>query len=166
MVRPRLKRNRKLGRELGIEQSSPVWLNVNGVFQPMFTLKVDARKLRSLVAYVARGLFCHHIGRPLSSDFAPDVSMWKPMSEPALWASLAEYFPPESFRCVADLGRGSFIYEGAQSIVHPDFSVWRMSWHGVRLHGRESPPEGIGTWWAITKPTPAALSVSGKSADC
>ena len=158
MVRPRLDKNQKLVRELGVVDSSPIWLNVNGVIQPMHQLTVDAQKLQDLVTYVARGLYFHHVGYPLGPDFWPDVAMKHPDHEPALWASIADYFPIGCPRFGADLGRGSFVYEGAQSPANKGFSVWRMAWHGVRLHGENTPPQGVGTWWAITRPTAEALA--------
>lgn len=158
MVRPRLRKNRKLERDLGIADNRAVWMNVNGVIQPMHQIRVDAQKLRQLVAYVARGLYHHHIGYPLEADFWPDVEMKHPDHEPATWASVAEYFPVGSPRFGANLGRGSFVYEGAQSPAHKSFSVWRMAWHGVRLHGENTPPQGVGTWWAITRPTEKAVA--------
>lgn len=158
MVRPRLDKNRKLERELGLDQSRPVWLDVNGIIQPMHAIAIDAKRLRDLMAYVAKGLYFYHVGSPLSSDFWPDAAMRHPEEETALWASMADYFPDGCPRFGANLGRGSFIYEGAQSPANRGFSAWRMSWHGVRLHGENTPPQGVGTWWVVTRPTSNAVA--------
>jgi hypothetical protein len=157
-VAPRLAKNRKLQVDMGIHDP-PVWMNIRGIVQPMHVLKLDSEKILSLMRFIVKGLYFFHFGRPLDKKFCSDVSMFQPDHEPALWASVANYFPPGSARVNADLGHGSFIYEGAQSIAHPDLTVWRMAWHGgVRLHGAGSPPQGVSIFWAFTRPTPEAVA--------
>lgn len=160
MVRPRMDKNLKLQREIGLVGNVPRWMNVNGVIQPMHALKIDARKLQNLMRYVVRGLYCFHIGKPLGDQFYPDVAMQHPNDEPRIWASVADWFPDSCPRFGSNLGRGSFTYEGAQSPASEGFSVWRMSWHGVRLHGENTPPQGVGVWWAFTRPAEEAVKAA------
>jgi hypothetical protein len=159
-VSPRLARNRKLQADIGMH-NPPVWMNVRGIVQPMHVLKLDAEKINALMSLIVRGLYFFHYGRPLDKTFCADVSMFAPDHEPALWASVVDYFPSGSVTANADLGHGSFIYEGARSPAHPDLTVWRMTWHGgVRLHGANSPPQGISIFWGFTRPTPEAVAAA------
>lgn len=157
-VAPRLAKNRKLQFDMGIHVP-PVWMNIRGIVQPMHVLKLDPEKILSLTGLIMKGLFCFHFGRTLGKQFRSDVSMFHPDHEPAVWASVASYFPSGSVRVNADLGHGSFVYEGMQSPANPDFTVWRMAWHGgIRLHGDGSPPQGISVFWGITRPTVEAVA--------
>jgi hypothetical protein len=157
-VAPRLTKNRKLLREIGIDEP-PVWMNIRGVVQPMHVLKLDPHKINGLMALIVKGLYSFHFGRPLDQLFCADVSMFRPDHEPALWSQLAGFFPPGSLRVEANLGRDSFVYEGVLSPAHEAFTVWRMAWHGgIRLHGADSPPQGVSVFWGVTRPTPEAVA--------
>jgi len=157
-VAPRISKNRKLQRDVGIDDP-PVWINVRGIVQPMHVLKLEPDKINGLMALIVKGLYCYHFGEPLDQQFYADASMFNPDYEPALWAGLADYFPPGSPRVSANLGRDGFVYEGARSSANQAFTVWRMTWHGgIRLHGANSPPQGVSVFWGVTRPTPGTVA--------
>jgi hypothetical protein len=87
--------------------------------------------------------------------------MIHPHHEAALWAQLADWFPPGSPSSQGSFGRGSFFYEGTQSPKHYGLTSWRMSFHnGIPLHGLDAPPEGVTVWWIITRPTSEAVAAA------
>ena len=96
-VAPRLAKNRRLQIDIGIH-NPPVWMNIRGVVQPMHVLKVDAEKINSLMCLIVMGQYFFHFERPLDKGFYAEVSMFAPEHEPALWASLSNYFPAGSVR--------------------------------------------------------------------
>jgi len=158
MVSPRLAKNQKLAREMGIGKP-PVWTNVNGILQPMHELIIDPNKINQLMGLIAKGLYFHHFGKPLSSDFYAEAKTIDPNKEAALWASMADYFPVEATRVGDDLGNGTFVYAGARSTANEFFSAWQMAWHnGIPLHGGGAPPQGIAVFWVVTRPTPEAVA--------
>jgi len=156
-VAPRIAKNRKLRLSMGLD-TDPVLLNVNGIIRPMHILKIEYEKINKLMSLIVIGLYYFHFGLPLDRQFYSEVCMFAPDHDPALWASMAAYFPPGSERVTANLGRGGFVYEGIQSPAHHAFTVWRMAWHGgIPLHGGNSPPQGVAVFWGITRPTPEAM---------
>ena len=163
-VAPRLSKNRTLQQDLGINDP-PILMNIRGIIQPTHVLKLQSKKINNLMGLIVKGLYFLHFELPLSRQFYPDVGMFSPDYEPALWASMAHYFPPGSLRVNANLGRSSFVYEGTQSPSHQALSVWRMAWHGgIRLHGADSPQQGISVFWAVTRPTPESLRSAPRAA--
>ncbi len=158
MVAPRIANNRKIRNELGINEP-PVWIKMGGILQKMHILKVDATKLHQLISLITKGLYFLHFGRALDDRFFADVSMFDPVHEVALWASIQSFFPQSAIGVTGDLGRGSFRYEGVKSPANEAFTAWRMEWHGgIRLYGADSPPGGISTFWVITRPTADAVN--------
>lgn len=153
-VASRLSKNRKLQRDMGIDDP-PILMNIRGIIQPMHVLKIESDKINKLMAMIVKGLYCFHFEETLNTQFYVDVSMFPPDYEPVLWANLSGYFPPDSAKVEANLGRSSFVYEGTRSPANQAFTLWRMAWHGgIRLHGANSPPEGVCVFWGVTRPTP------------
>lgn len=158
MVRPRIEANKKLQKELKLDDP-PQWVNIGGVLQSMHAVHVDAAMINELTQLIVRGLYMHHFQTALSPDFYPDATMFHPDHEVAMWARVSDYFPSEAERVAGNLGRGGFIYAGARSPANPNFSVWQLTWHGgIALHGED----GIGTdhWWAVTRPTEQAAEAA------
>ena len=81
----------------------PIWIEVQRVIQPIHVIKLHPHKIRDLMALVAKGLYYFHFGKPLDQQFYADVDMFSPDAEPALWASVADYFPPGALRVKVDL---------------------------------------------------------------
>jgi hypothetical protein len=157
-VVPRIQKNRKYQKELGLNDP-PVWINIRGVIQQMHVIKIDADKINALMAMIVRGLYFFHFARPLAHSFEPDISMFHPHHEPVMLHGLSIFFPADAPRVRGDLGRGGFVYEGIQSPAHEALTLWRMIWHGgIRLHGENSPPDGVEAFWGVTRPTPEALA--------
>ena len=159
-VRPRLAKNRRLQHELGLHDE-PVLMNINGVIWPMQVLKIEPRIIQDLMGLIAVGLYYHHTGKPLSPQVRPDASMFHPKHELKLLAGLDSLFPQGTRQFMNNFGGGSFVYAGAVSPMLDGLSVWRMFWHnGIRLHGENSPPQGVHMWWVITQSTDEALRVA------
>ena len=158
LVRPRLDANAKLRRELKLDEPFE-WLNINGVLQRMKAIRIDAGKVTELMHLIVLGLYQHHFGAPLSTDFLVDAKMYPPERESALFASVAPFFPAESVAHEVSLGRGSFIYSVLQSPANLSFTVWQLRWHGgIRLHGEDD--AGTDRWWAFTRPTQEAVRLA------
>ena len=157
-VAPRIRRNRKYQEELGL-YDPPVWINIRGVTQQMHIIKIDSDKINALMALIVRGLYFFHFARPLATTFRPYISMFHPHHEPVMLHGLSKFFPDDAPRVKGNLGRGGFVYEGIQSPAHEALTLWRMIWHGgIRLHGDNSPPDGVEAFWGVTRPTPEALA--------
>lgn len=158
MIRPRLARDRRLAREIGLTKP-PQWMRINGVLQPMHAVKVDAAKLNTLHAMIVKGLYHHHFGEPLHPDWTAEAQMKHPAHEAAFVAAIADILTRDTEQVEGNLGRGAFVYEGLRSRAHRPFSVWRFAWHGgIRLHGSGAPSSGVSNWWGVTRPTPEAVA--------
>lgn len=162
MIRPRLAKDHRLAREVGLYQR-PKLMKVNGIIQPMHIVHVDAHKINQLNEMIVKGLYFHHFGMPLDDDWRPEVQMMQPAREPAFMEALKHLFV-DAEEVQAEIGRGAFWYEGVRSRAHPALTLWRFSWHGgVRLYGNGAPAEGIGVWWGVTRPAPEALAKIAKA---
>lgn len=155
MVVPRIARNEKIQQKLRLDDP-PQWVNIDGLFQPVHPVFINSRHLNELMQFIVRGLYLHHFGDPLSSDFYPDVNLYHSDGEVGLLASVSDYFPTESLKVTGNLGRGSFTYSGVRSPMNANFSVWRFAWHGgILLYGEGG--VGVDHWVAFTRPTEQAL---------
>jgi hypothetical protein len=160
VVSRRIAKNRKIQAELGLFDD-PIWMPVNGVWQKMHALRVDAKKVNALMAMILRGLFYHHFGRPVHKSRDPQVGMFQHDREHEFIALVGDSFPPHSKRHAANLGRETFGYEIIQSPFDPDFTICRMAWHGgIPLYGRGAPPQGISVWWGVTWPDEELLAAA------
>ena len=161
-VRPRLLANAKLRDELKLDAPFE-WVRVNGVLQQMKAVRIDATQVSALMRVIVLGLYRHHFGAPLPTNFLVDVKMYPPEREAGLLAGLASFFPAWSPAHAVDLGRGSFVYAVRQSPGHAALTLWQLAWHGgIRLHGLEQ--TSADSWWAVTRPSPEAVALAQSDA--
>ena len=126
MVPKRLARNSKLHRSLR-EKMGRVWGLEGAVLMPASAIPIQAEALVQLFEYVVRGLSRFHWGVVLGREYSPLVISLTTVGE--------KYFDTlfamdAASRLREDLGKGSFIYEGAQAIDSPGLSVWRFQIYG------------------------------------
>ncbi len=156
-IRPRLAKNERLSREIGLGQP-PVEIKVNGIMQPMNLLTINSKLLHELHVWTARGLHAHHSIERVPAHYEPIVRMYAPDDEAAAFAGMQCVFPDRRLHVSANLGRGTFTYEGARSPHVAGVSIWRFRWHGgVTLYGKGAPPEGISATWVSLWPPEAEL---------
>jgi hypothetical protein len=139
----RLQKNAKLHREIVggmrltvIEEPPPR--------QGLIPIQVpfNGQRLLELLTYVARGLLSHHFGVTLPPDIAVCTISLTRTGE-ALIASLSEKYGRR--RVSADLGRGTFVYEGAQC-EYPEHTLWKFSvFGGIRMHGESATDSSAST---------------------
>lgn len=155
-VRPRLLKNAKLREELQLYAPFE-WVRVDGVLQRMKPVRIDAGRITELVRLIVLGLYHRHFGGPLASEFLVDANMYSPEHEAALMADFAPFFPAGTIHYTVDLGRGGFVYTATQSPYNAGLTLWQLMWHGgIPLYGQGG--EGTNRWWAITRPTSAAVA--------
>ena len=78
-VAPRLSKNRKLQRDMGIDDP-PIWTEIRGIAQPIHVLKLEPDKINKLMAMIVKGLYYFHFEQPLDPQFYADVSMFRPIT--------------------------------------------------------------------------------------
>jgi hypothetical protein len=94
---------------------------------PVSTLPVDGHALKRLFEYIIRGLVTFHWDTHLGAEHIVRVM--------ALTAAGEDHFDGlfalnAANRVRADLGNGTFIYEGAQAVGSPGITVWRIESYG------------------------------------
>ena len=75
LVKPRLDRNPKLRRKMGLDQP-PHWVKINGIMQLMYEVKVTPADIDNLISMIVRGLYMHHFGETLPQGFVADAKMY------------------------------------------------------------------------------------------
>ena len=141
MVPKRLQKNRKLTIHLA-EEAVRVWSEEGeGLWVPALALPIEPDSFESLFAFVARGLIWYHWRTYLTREHSVRVV--------SLTTSGERFFDRYLFgmkpraRVSANLGDGTFVYEGVQGEDCPQLSVWRFSaFGGVKLIGDPNAPNG------------------------
>ena len=147
-----LAKNQAVARELGIYRTA-TWMSVNGVFQKMHPLTIDAAKIKSLMDFIVRGLYYFHNKSRIPDSHTVKVSLQHPGREQELIELLRDGFGGNVTLHSNNFGRNSFAYEMLQSNEIPGLAAFRMMWHGgITLYGSNSPPQGIDKWWAMIWP--------------
>ncbi len=156
-IKPRLDRNARLRNEIGID-NPPQWVSINGVMQQMHPVKIHPAKIERLLELIVRGLYLYHYGKTLAATMVPEIKMFPPEHEAAMWAGISDYFPADVPRITRDLGRGTFTYTAVQSPALDGFTAWVIGMHGnITLHGEGGAADH---WWCITRPTREAVVAS------
>jgi hypothetical protein len=138
LVAPRLAKNARLHNELNAGQGQ-IWSREGGLIVPVRTLPVDGEKIGRLFEFITKALLWHH---------------WKVILEPGrhgLWSGLLSpvgvqlhrsFFAMNgNARVSANLGEGTFTYEGLQGTDIPEMSVWLFSMYGgMKLRGDPQTP--------------------------
>jgi hypothetical protein len=141
MVPKRLARNAALHRKLSAEAGT-TWSVESGLYVPVTTIPIDARKLETLFALIAKGLAWHHWHVQFSNEHFVNAML---LTEGGEHFFENRYFALNArARVNADLGRGTFVYEGVQGVDCPALTVWRIAvYGGVKLGGDETAPGQI-----------------------
>lgn len=153
MVPKRLKGNCKLHRQL-TEGTRTVWSEEGeGLLVRAMTLPIDPALLESFFAFVARGLIWYHWRTYLTEGHSVVVIQLTAPEERLFDRHLLGLKPPA--RVEADLGNGTFSYEGAEGVDCPQVSLWRFSaFGGVKLGGDpKAPAETSSRIGVVTAPT-------------
>jgi hypothetical protein len=127
LVEPRLAKNAKLHNELnaGLGQ---VWSREGGLMVPVRTLPVDGGKVGKLFEFIMKGLLWHHWKIILQPD---RHALWAGFLTPVGIEFYRSFFSMNSnARVSANLGEGTFTYEGVQGTDIPEMSVWIFSMYG------------------------------------
>lgn len=139
MVPQRLERNRKLHRQL-TEGTGTVWSEEGeGLLVPAMTLPIEPDHLMSLFALIAGGLIWYHWGVYLTREHSVGVVLLTSSGERLFERYLLGM--KSHARVSANLGNGTFVYEGAQGMDCPQLSVWCFSaLGGTKLGGDPKVP--------------------------
>ncbi len=143
LVRRRLENNLRLKRELaaGYDASSGT------------TIPFDYRKLEKLFAMIAQGLAWHHWGVLLKPGFSAIAALFNDAGAPFFAQMLSGWKTP--IRVSANLGNGTFVYEGAQATDVPEATIWRFQMYGGITFGGDP---------AVPGPASLAVAVTGPDA--
>jgi len=163
LVRRRLENNLRLKRELeaGYDASGGM------------TIPFDHEKLDKVFAMIAQGLAWHQWKVLLRPGFSAIASLFSDTGAPFFMQMLSGWNTP--VRVSANLGNGTFVYEGAQATDVSEATIWRFQMYGgirfggdPRLFGPASlavaltgPDSLIHRLQALTAPPPAATGPSG-----
>ncbi|MFI5331041.1 MAG: HNH endonuclease [Desulfobaccales bacterium] len=145
---PRLQKNRKLFGQLAQKQEN-VWINENGFTRLSLTVPFDASKLGKLFCFIVKGLMWHHWNVLLDSKHKVRAGCLVNIGE-QLFQSFFNFNANQ--RVNADLGDGTFQYEGVQDIGSPQFSLWKfLVYGGLKLAGVPNMPSETPSFiWGIT----------------
>lgn len=128
-------------------------MSVNGVFQKMHALTIDAVKIKALMEFIVKGLYYFHNKNRIPDRHTVKVSLQHPDREHELIELLRDGFGGNVTLYSNNFGRNSFAYEMLQSNEMPGLAALRMMWHGgITLYGSNAPPQGIDKWWAMIWP--------------
>ena len=114
-----------------------------GIALPTAALSVDTGVMLDFYQYLAKGLYHHHVGEPLS----PQVlirSRMLPLAEEAVFVTdIVRAFGPDVRHVEGDIGRGVLRYRAVLSNVVVGAASWQLDLGGLR--------------WAIGAETPRTL---------
>lgn len=148
MVRPRLEKNLRLTRALARGRRR-VWasLGASGLEIPVASVQVDANQLERLFRFIGKGLLWFHWRVYLKdAEHSVVVQLLNKAGEDVFEDGIFSKMAP---RVSADLGNGTFRYEG---IRHPDdeaVSVWRIWIYGGLQFCDPDHPENTGSQVAV-----------------
>jgi hypothetical protein len=141
MVPKRLDKDGKLRRALAEGQGS-VWVHSQGMAIPTTTLPIDSKRIVALFGFIAKGLAWYHWQAYLGSDHFVDVLTLSSAGEKVFDE---RFFNLNSrHRVRANLGNGTFVYEGVQGVDCPQVTAWRISvYGGLCLAGDPADPSAV-----------------------
>jgi hypothetical protein len=161
MVPKRLRKNAKLHREL-VQQGGQAWSEESGgLVVPVMTVPLDSRRLVNLFSLIVKGLAWHHWGVYLTCDHFVKAMMVAKAGENLF--DLMFFIRSARARVKADLGNGTFVYEGVQDSACPELTVWRICMYGgVRQGGDpKAPGQYSSLIGVVTGPNQVAQTVPG-----
>ncbi len=158
MVPPRLARNRRLQRHLA-EGWGRTWTpRESGLMAPATTLPVDPERLLGLFKWIARGLTFYHWHISITAAHDVEAIATTRSGDTVIDQQFALR---TSARAFANLGKGTFMYEGAQTVDSPETTLWRFSiYGGVRVGDPNAPRELGSRIVVVTRPRSSSDSSS------
>lgn len=131
-VERRLANNLRLKRELAASLKREWRVGADGLWREMMTLKFEGDKLAELSTYIARGLAKHHWGLLLPPTHSATAFSITAEGEDLFRQLLAKNKRAE---ISANIGDGTFVYDGGQGTDDPALTVWRFSLYGLKGGG-------------------------------
>lgn len=149
MVPPRLGKNAKLHSILTAGKRTALSSRNGGPWVPQMSIPFDSQRLLTLFEYIAKGLAWHHWQVYLGHEHLVKAGFFIGAGQRSFEAILSM----NGNRVKANLGHGTFKYEGVQSHECPELTVWRMSFYGVKMGGdRKMHLEHCSHGYVITAP--------------
>jgi hypothetical protein len=138
LVEPRLAKNTKLHSALSVGQGR-VWSREGGLLVPVSTLPIDGDKIDRLFEFIIKGLLWHHWNVILDRG---RHGLWAGFLTPIGVQFHRQFFAMNAnARVSANLGEGTFTYEGLQGTDIPEMSVWLFNvYGGMKLSGDPQAP--------------------------
>ena len=139
MVPDRLGNNARLQRALASGTTTELTEEMPGARVPTIALPFDSDRLHRLFAYIVRGLLWHHWRVTLTADHDAVIMSLTKFGE----STYSQFLGMNARNRVrADIGGGTFLYEGAQGTDYPEFSIWAFCiYGGVKLSGDPTAPQ-------------------------
>jgi hypothetical protein len=128
MVPKRLARNARLHRELAAGKQREATTVPQGAVVRTMTVPIDGDQLEQLFAMIARGLIWYHWKVCLQGDHSVQVHTVTQFGEQVFDGLLFKLSARQRVR--ADLGDGTFVYEGVQAKDDAELTAWRFSVYG------------------------------------
>ena len=126
LVPSRLERNLPMAAKLNAGRK-PVFEKVNGVILPTVTVPLDWVKLQRLFDLIFRGLMLHHWKVLVESSSEVEVIV---LNDEGVKQFSRYFAAPAASKVSGDIGEGSFVYKGAQTIDEPGAAIWRLEVYG------------------------------------
>ena len=138
LVEPRLAKNAKLHSALSAGHGR-VWSREGGLLVPVSTLPIDGDKIDRLFRFIIKGLLWHHWNVILDPG---RHGLWAGFLTPVGVQFHRQFFAMNAnARASANLGEGTFTYEGLQGTDIPEMTVWLFNvYGGMRLSGDPQAP--------------------------
>ncbi len=128
--------NRRLQRALA-SGSSKVWIRAGGVYQRTLAVPLNWKKVERLFGFIARGLAWYHWKVLVGSDCFASAHTLQGTTKAQFAKMMGQR---AAARVNANLGNGTFLYQGAQGTDNPRVTVWEFSiYGGLRAAG----PRGV-----------------------
>ncbi len=158
MVKPRISKNEKLAKALYQGQQLVLVSRNGSPWTVEMTLPFDGIKADQLFRLITKGLAYWAWGIDLPDEECIVVASFLISRGEKMFQQL--FAMNAKARVHGNLGDGTFIYEGAQAVDDPRFTVWRMSIYGATVGG--APAERCRIVYAITAPRrmPAAIALA------
>ena len=125
----RLGQNPTLNRQIA-EGTTKVWEKQGDLLLPTSAIPVDDERIDKLMATIVRGLFMHEFGFALHKNWDVRVTMFRPDVEANMIGQAKGLLGLNPIFVTRNLGRGTFIYEGGNSSIFRNLSVWQFTLFG------------------------------------
>jgi hypothetical protein len=133
-VPKRLARNESLHRLLA-QRRRTVWgQEKEGLYVPLMALPIKPGSVEKLFEFIVKGLVWHHWQSYLTGEYFVEVQALMD-DEAFLFERFFSKISPH-LKVSANLGNGTFLYEGFRDIDSPQTTAWRFSLYGgLKLAG-------------------------------